>query len=166
MKKNIYYLFAMMMVAMLSVGFASCGGDDEAGGTPGGGGGQPPTGKSKIIGCWQSVSFVEYDKSGKPVSTIQSGEVYMRFGNDTGAFYDYYDGQWHAFDSFTYYIKDKSLNMVFGDDDIEVYEIVTLNDDKLVLKENFNGEYGGEPSGGWEISEYKKIGDSALPNLK
>lgn len=68
MKKNLFQLMAILMVAMLCVGFVSCGSDDED--DHGGGSG---TEASALIGTWTREYYTGDGTKAKETFTFKNG---------------------------------------------------------------------------------------------
>lgn len=108
MKKLFYVLFA----AMLCAGFAGCGSTDY---------------KTSIVGSWtnyqdwdEGIGYTEYDE----------GEIIVRFKADgTGCWLE--DGELD--ESFDWEIDGSALYMDYGDDDVEVIQIKTLNKKEMIF---------------------------------
>lgn len=105
-KKNLGHLLALLMVAMLSIGFASCSSDDDDGN-----GGSSNNVKTKLLGTWKMVSCSS--------SWYSSSFKYINFKNDGTCLYSSSTGfEYTDLDSpckWTYNEESKMLRMYTED---------------------------------------------------
>lgn len=157
MKRKFYYLFPMLLMAAMSVGFISCGSDDDepAGKNPSGGDDSPvEISVANLIGTWQLTRTEEYDKDGTLEEAGSSEEpIYLHFSADGTATEYERDGNSWWVDSFTYTLSGKYL-----DYSKDRNEIVTLTKNQLVLKHTYS--YGG-----WCIERHKRVSDSVIDGI-
>lgn len=144
MKKNSFYLFAMMMVAMVCVGFASCSSDDDDEGDAG------------LVGTWHYVSYETHYNNGKVEVNDPNRygvESYWHFNADgTMDGYEYWEGKFDVA-HFTYKYEGKTLTM----DEFE-YEVISLTKTELKIKQN--------NSDGYIIETHVKVSDSVIAGIK
>lgn len=79
MKKTLFQLMAVMLMAMMAVSFVSCGDDDDDNGNGNGGGG---TAANSLVGTW-SRSYSTYDGT-------SSKETYTFNNNGSGTYKNAY----------------------------------------------------------------------------
>lgn len=162
MKKNFYYLLSMMMVAMLCVGFTSCGDDDDDAGEPGGGGSA-----TTLVGTWKLTKYEGVYPNG---STIEYDEdeimdAYVQFksngkgGNYTAYYYE--DGSLAEWDiePFSWQYSGKYIVTYEEGDDEPVYtEVISLTSSELKIKDTTDLDDGLSAVYG----TYKRVNDSVL----
>lgn len=154
MKKKSFYLFAMMMVVALCVGFTSCGDDDDDDG-PGSGS------ASALVGTWQhlgreihySDGTVYFSDAEKELDAI----IYIHFNADwTGAMYihEYWKDSWSK-DLLKYQLDGKKLTFQWLSDEFSS-EIVSLSKSELKLRE------ADDDDSYYSILTLKKVADSVI----
>lgn len=153
MKKNFYYLLSMMMVAMLCVGFTSCGDDDDDDDVPGGG-------SATLVGTWKIIETAGYTADGdlyvKTTESEFSYPMYYQFkANGTAAYFEYYQGDWDV-DRGTYTYNNNTIIV-----DGEKMEVLSLTSTELKVK--FDDE---NPNVSYVIVTMKKVKDSDVPNAE
>ena len=163
MKKKSFYLWAMMLVAMLCVGFTSCGNDDDDDVVTGTG----------IVGTWQFDAVENHYKDGTSDSysgfISQYGNTYGIFykfeSNGTGVSYEYEDGEWD-FDHFQYEYDGKNTLYTSLTGNMEVRK---LTSSELVLKvvpaNTEDGEFDDEDVE-YMIQTFKRVSDDKVKNAK
>ena len=135
MKKNFMYLMTMMMVAMLSVGFASCGSDDDDGGSS--------SYDKLIVGAWKQTHRIIYDADGS-VNFESDRETSMEIFGEDGT-YTYIEG----------YITESTKWSVTGNRLIlgnENYIIISLTENSMTLEYDFR-------DGRVEVTTYRKVNE-------
>ena len=141
MKKNSFYLFAMMMAVVLCVGFTSCSSDDDDEGNP------------SLVGTWKFVSYEMHYYGGK-VEVVEMNEYepfYWHFNADgTMDGYESYRGEFDVA-HFTYKYEGKTLIV----DEVE-YEVISLTKTELKIKRNESDRY--------TIETHVKVSDSVIPD--
>lgn len=142
MKKNSFYLFAMMMAVVLCVGFTSCSSDDDDEGDAG------------LVGTWRYVSYETHYNNGK-VEVMDPNsygvESYWHFNADgTMDGYESYRGEFDVA-HFTYKYEGKTLIV----DEVE-YEVISLTKTELKIKRNESDRY--------TIETHVKVSDSVIPD--
>lgn len=90
-KKYFWRVMTLMMVAMLSVGFASCGSDDDD--DDNGGGGASGITESRIVGLWEVTAEEAYvtvggQRTQVPVNYMLNDRIELK-ADHTCAVYDY-----------------------------------------------------------------------------
>lgn len=150
MKKNSFYLWGIMMVIALCVGFTSCGDDEEDSN-----GGEPiegPISANALVGTWKYVGTLyvddgEYENSSDRIT-------YFHYNADgTGAKY------WHSnrdydwdMETFKYVLDQRNIIITYDHlSDSNTYEIVSLTNMELIL--------------GMPYHKYQKVDDSILPEI-
>lgn len=159
MKKNFYYLFAMMMAVVLCVGFTSCGSDDDEGGS----GNSNP-----LVGTWQQVSDEIYN--GDDVHVSYPSNTYKHFNADgTGFLYSKGD-DWYVF-RFSYKKEGNVYLYMLYDDGTpvpEYFKVISCTETELVigwLSENWK-ETDDNDSKLIAIGKYVKVSDSVIAGIK
>jgi hypothetical protein len=131
MKKSIWSVLTIMMVAMLSVGLASCGGSDDDGrGDSSGSGGGGGTNTFSIAGTWRYY-FTSNDPS--------RGEVYnlVTFNSDhTGSLIEEVGYGSDKPDPFTWSQSGNTVVINFNQAGYEIWTIVQVIDNNTVLVSN------------------------------
>lgn len=169
MKKNSYYLLIMLMMAIVSVGFVSCGSDDDD--NNGGGAGGTGTLSGSIVGTWKIVKTAGYDANGKLYGeTVEKDLPYYMFyqfqENGVCAYFEYYldpedywedgNGQKHAWDiDYGRYTYSGNVLIVDG----ERMEVLNLTSTELKVKfksENSNYSY--------DVVTMRRASDSDVPS--
>lgn len=114
MKKDLLNWMTILMVAIVSVGFLSCGDDDddEKGGTV------------SLVGTW-SLNFGPNDYC---LLTFNQ--------NGTVKYQEYDDGEWEEEDTYNYTYIDGILRLTYSNgSERETIEVISLSETKLVLKD-------------------------------
>lgn len=149
MKKNGFYLFAMMMAVVLCVGFTSC--DDE------------DSGYGPLIGTWHHVADAKYKGGTSNTEYYEYDEVekgsYRQFKpNGKGARYTYNEttGKWEK-ESFTYEYNQPG-------------QIIILNNNTWAIPLRSLTETEMRTVGGGSVDYfvgeiYRKVDDSVLDKL-
>lgn len=130
MKKYLWRLMTIMMVAMMSVSFVACGDDDNDEDVNGGNGGNEVAGTFSIIGTWKYF-FVSNDPS--------RGQVYnlLTFNSDHSGYLIEEVG--YGSDKPDYFSWSQSGNTIridFGGDDVETWTIVSVVDKNTAVISN------------------------------
>ena len=109
-KKYLWSLLVIMVAAMLSVSFSSCGGDDD-----------DDEAKVSIVGTWK------WEGSGKSrILTFQS--------NGSGIWKEDNYGHVKSYSfSYTFNNNDMTLRMVFPDGDVETMKVEALTATSVVI---------------------------------
>lgn len=165
MKKNFYYLLSMMMVAMLCVGFTSCGDDDDDDDVPG-----QVTGTG-LVGVWQQTAVENHFYGGTSESEDFTPfekfyQHYLKFNeNGTGKEYEYeYDpedgGEWYI-DGFSYHYDAKNLTIT-NDDGVVAAEVRTLDSTTLVIKFKDTDDNDVE----YQVQTYKRVSEDKIKDAK
>ena len=120
-------IFLMLMCAITMVGFSSCEKDDKVK-------------DSKIIGIWDLV-YEEDIKDGEIVDRYEyeEGEYYYEFKKDgTGSWVE--NDVNDVDDMERWSLDSEILTVVFGEEDVEIYTIIELTKDEMILEEE-DGDY-------------------------
>lgn len=119
-KKNFLSLLTILMVAMLTVVFTSCGDDEKES--------DPSPVSSSLVGKWKFE--------------FSSGYVIMILNEDnTYRIIEYDHGAWEDDDIGTYYYDDSKNTLKIkeqGDDEWETWEVLSLDANKLVIDNIFD----------------------------
>ena len=142
MKKNIYFLLAIMMMAMVSTGFVSCSSDDDEGYS------------NSIVGTWKYAVSEEYDKNGNLVEKHDVRYNHFVQYNEGGTGVEYYQGYR---DTFKYSINGKKLT-IWYEDESATAEILTLTSTDLALKTSDEDDI--------YIDRFERVSDSVVEGLK
>ena len=114
MKKYLLNWMTILMVAIVSVGFVSCGDDDddEKGGTV------------SLVGTW-SLNFGTNDYC-----------LLTFYQNGTVKYQEYDDGEWEEEDTYNYTYSNGILRLTYSNGrERETIEVISLSETKLVLKD-------------------------------
>ena len=162
MKKNKFYLLAMMLMAMLCISFVSCDkedlqieGDDD----------EEITGEG-LVGTWKFVSVVNYykDESRKPekVDYTQYDSLYKLFykfnENGTGKLYEWEKGDGWYVDPFNYTFDGKKIIAPENEGDTEI-DVVKLTSTELIIKAD---EDLDDEDVAYMEQTYKRVSESAV----
>ena len=150
MKKNKFYLLAIMFFAVSCIGFVSCDDDDEAAGDI----------PSELVGTWKYVKKELYAEGELYRTYGVEGELpYWQFkANGSGAEYDLYEGEWDR-EYFTYKVENNILTFSHNYSNRN-YRIETLTSTTLVVKEgSLDGIYSDSY---FELTYYTKVSDSEV----
>ncbi|MDD6668724.1 MAG: hypothetical protein PUE54_03630 [Bacteroidales bacterium] len=118
MNKIFKYLM-LLLVTTLSLTLTACGDDDEK---------EPQTDFS-VVGVWRQDFSAGYQ-----LFTLESN------GNCSYVEIDHASGD-HSLTG-TYFVKDNIMTIVWSDDEVEVYTILTLAKNKMITR--YEGSYLGE----------------------
>lgn len=155
MKKNSFYLFAMMMAVVLCVGFASCSSDDDEGGSGN---------TNSFVGTWMWLSDETHYSNGTMDDYDINDQHYYQFKtNGIVVLYTYYDNKLYIENGkYSYDEKTKTLTFSWsgdGDYENEKREIISCSDVEMKWKSNKDGS-------SYVVSTYMKVKDSVLDDLK
>ena len=123
MKRNLLSWMTILMVAIVSVGFVSCGDDDNKSdderNTPTG-----QLGTVSLVGTWQ-LHFGPNDYC-----------ILTFYQNGTVKYQEYDDGEWEEEETLNYTYKNAILRLTYSDgSERETIEVISLSETKLVLKD-------------------------------
>lgn len=155
MKKNLFKLMGILMIAFLNLGFTSCGNDDDNDD----GTNTLITNAEAIYGTWLLTHEEGYE-DGKSYSEDISNPRYYKFDTN-GTLVEYKkdkdSGKWSKnTSSFMLDVEKRSFKMFGGE-----YELIALTSNLLRIKETW--EYDGEQE--WQIQTFTKVSDSVLELL-
>lgn len=163
-KKSFYYLFIMLMIAVVSAGFVSCSNDDDKGDGPdvgdnsgndgSGGNGDTYTG---IVGTWQLVYAEDHHNDGEVVYRSDEDfdvQTYIHFNADgTCKLYQHIGtDKWDTY-SYTYEFDGNTL--VF---DNANFEVLSFTESEIMYKSYYSN------NSSYSIVTYKRVDDSVLPD--
>lgn len=115
MKKNLLNWMTILMVAIVSIGFVSCGNDDDD---------DKKGGTVSLVGTW-SLNFGPDDYC-----------LLTFYQNGTVKYQEYDDGQWEEEDTYNYTYNNSILHLTYSDGrERETIEVISLSETKLVLKD-------------------------------
>ena len=162
MKKKSFYLWAMMLVAVLCVGFTSCSNDDDEDDD------DVVTGTG-IVGTWQfdAVENYYYDGTSDSYTNYSRYEnsyaMYLKFNaNGSGTSYEFDDGKWYV-SPYTYNFDGKYITVPDKDGKVEVLK---LTDSKLSFKITADEEDFDDKNVEYMIQTYKRVSDSKVKDAK
>ena len=138
MKKSFMYLMTMMMVAMLSVGFASCGSDDDDSNS---------SYSRLIVGTWKMTHQITYDADGNVKSENNRESTWVDVFNADGT-YITTDG--YNSESAKWSISGNRLSLKYGRE-TETETIKSLTESTMVL------QYDEFKDGRVEVTTYKRV---------
>lgn len=138
MKKNSFYLFAMMMAVVLCVSFTSCSDDDDEGGSGS---------TNALVGTWQCVSN----------TSLGSDESeYLKFDAKGNTTWYYVYTKESSFKICKYAYEGTTLVFTWLDGTIETYEVLSVTESELEIKRK----------GSSDADKYKKVADSVVAGIK
>ena len=152
MKKNSFYLWVTMIVAMLCVGFTSCSNDDD----------DVVTGEG-IVGTWKITAVENHFYNGKiETDDLTPYEYYRKFNADgTGAEYEYEYGYGWEIDEFRYTYNGNTL-IVNSDGDITNMTVHSLTSSTMVVEYKDTDDDGVD----YMIQTFKRVSDDKIKNAK
>lgn len=116
MKKNLLNCMTILMVAILSAGFVSCGDDDDNS--------IEKDGNVSLVGTW-SLNFGPDDYC-----------LLTFYKNGTVKYQEYDDGEWEEDETYNYTYGNGILRLTYRDgSERETIEVISLSETKLVLKD-------------------------------
>ena len=160
MKKTYFYLWAMMMVAMLCIGFTSCGDDDDDD--------DGPVTGTGLVGTWQFTTVENHYYNGD-VETIDYTpyegiyELYMQFNaNGKGTTYEKEgDKKWYIWGPYPYTFDGKTISGM-GEGGLDT-EVLSLTDSELVIKAT---EDLDDEDVEYMIQTYKRVSNDKVKDAK
>ena len=115
MKKILLNWMTIMMFAIVSIGFVSCGNDDDD---------DKKGGTVSLVGTW-SLNFGPDDYC-----------LLTFYQNGTVKYQEYDHGQWEEDDTYNYTYNNSILSLTYSDGrKRETIEVISLSETKLVLKD-------------------------------
>lgn len=161
MKKKSFYLWAMMLVAVLCVGFTSCDNDDDDDDE------DVVTGEG-IVGTWQFISVDNHFYDGhvetenfEPYESIFS--QFIKFNaNGTGTFYEYEGGYGWDVDGFRYTYDAENQLIITDEDGTQALEVRSLTDKNLVIKFKDTDDNDVD----YQVQTYKRVSEDKVKNAK
>lgn len=167
MKKNKFYLLAMMLMAMLCIGFVSCDKEDlQEEEVTNSSGDEEITGEG-LAGTWRFVIVENYYKNGKSdrIDYTQYSSYYKQYcqfdGNGKGILYEWEQGNGWYVDPFSYTYD--GTYIIGLDEDGGKIEVLKLTSTELVLKIS---EYLDDETVEYMVQTYKRVKDSAVKDAK
>lgn len=114
MKKNLFNWLTILMVAIVSVGFVSCGDDDD----------DEEGGPVSLVGTW-SLNFGTEDYC-----------LLSFYTNGTVKYQEYDDGEWEEESIYSYTYSNGILHLTYSNGKTrEIIEVISISKTKLVLKD-------------------------------
>ena len=113
MKKYLFGWMAVLMMAFMSIGFASCSSDDD----------DEPT--SSIVGTWSSAAS----------NNDEDYDILILNSNGSGTIQTIDQGHPHKAHPIVYNYAGTKLTIIYDDSDVEIFEVVGLSGNALTLKD-------------------------------
>ncbi|MBR7028319.1 MAG: lipocalin family protein [Bacteroidaceae bacterium] len=140
MKTKLFNLMALFFVAAITLSFTACGDDDDNG----------SVNKSQLIGKWKIAKTEIYDLNGYLIKELDEYDYSCFSTFEADGTYRWTDGLFPETSTWT--LSGNKL-VLYGD---EVYRVVKLTDEELVLERRWAEQGYGEGDGGYDVKEDEK----------